>query len=949
MKKEFRRLLTVVFALSFALLLINVGCAGKNAPAAKPVSLSSELVSPGGNLQSVLDSGKNLLLEKKGIYEVTKTLVYKFSNQKISTRDAVCISDYATLRIADPGLMLLVDGAQKDDIVLENVILDGNRYSLSTVAKTEITGGGGQPPMVFFGGFGAKGQKVLSNVFMSTRTWSTLKVHEGSTNVLVEGNIFLGAGVDPRGNGREKSETPFAWGDAVSCAAEKTIIRNNLIIDPTDVGIVFYGAPGSIAENNVIACISRESLGGINMVDGFLYPLKDPNHFSYQGTVVKNNYIDSFGARIHISIPMGTGIWVPSTQARTLVGATVCGNTIAGGAAGYGLAVNGVEDFTIYDNKSIANYSGVGDGLHPFYENYPDEPGPFLFAPDRVAHSRLQQEFVPCKRHLLHLLRCNHGKTDQMGYRIYEYGDYEVRAVISAAYLEMVGRQPSQKEMEDQIAWLQEAKVNADTLRRKLMASDEFRNKFGTVASDDLHPYRLKLWMQMLDIAQKESLQRSGKLPDAQTLYRAALSRLDRTQVRRVDASTLNQKLMCGYQGWYRCPGDGTGLPWVHYRARDLNFHDGNCGIEYWPDMSEMDQDEKYLPHKFFHSDGSRAHVYSNANPKSTIRHFKWMHDYGIDGAFVQRFAMEVTIDWDQEAEFSRTGYNRVLNLCRQGANQYGRTYSIVYDLTSMPDNYIDNLIRDWKYLVDIMKITVDPADTAYQRHNGKPVVGIWGVGFRDRQYTVQDCERFIDFLKNDPKYGGCTVLLGVPTYWRTMSRDSLQDSRLLELYKKADILSPWTVGRFRTADEAKNYAQTELAEDIKWCRKNGLECMPVAFPGFGWNNLTGNPNAFISRKDGLFLWAQYHAFINSGATMIYQAMFDELDEGTQIYKITNTPPNGKSKFLTYDGLPTDHYLWLAGQGAKMICGQIELSDKIPSRQGYDQVNERIASGYRKD
>lgn len=24
----------------------------------------------------------------------------------------------------------------------------------------------------------------------------------------------------------------------------------------------------------------------------------------------------------------------------------------------------------------------------------------------------------------------------------------------------------------------------------------------------------------------------------------------------RVDATTLDQKVLCGYQGWFRCPGD---------------------------------------------------------------------------------------------------------------------------------------------------------------------------------------------------------------------------------------------------------------------------------------------------------------------------------------------------------------------------------------------------------
>jgi len=941
-KKKFLHVNTIAIILSVFMVCMNVGFAKKTRSKEKPGIPSSKLVRPGGDLQAALDSGKDLLLEKNGVYEVTETLKYKFGNQKISTKDAIHISDYATLRISDPNLMLLVDGGGKDSIVLKNVLLDGNRYKLSIVAKKEITGGGGQPPMVIFGGSGAEGQKVLNNVFMSTRTWSTLKVHEGSANVLIEGNIFLGAGVGPRGNGREKKEIPFNWGDAVSCAAGNTTVRNNLIIDPTDVGIVFYGAPGSVAENNVIASISRESLGGINLVDGFLYPLEDgEKRFSYHGTVVRNNYIDSFGARIHMSIPMGPGVWVPRTKDKTLVGATVHDNTIAGGAAGYGLVVNGVDEFSVYGNKSIASYSGVGDGLRPKYSNYPDEPGPFLFNPDRVTNSNLQKEFAPSKRHLLHLLRCNHGKTNELGYRIYKYGNFEVRAVINAAYLEMLGREPSQKEMEDNIAWLQKDQVSADQLRRKLIAGDEFKKKFGNVAPDDLHPYRINLWMEILDGIRKEYLKDNGKMPDAKTMYHTALSRLDRREIQRVDSSTLDKKLMCGYQGWYRCAGDGTGLAWVHYRAFDLNFYDGNCGIEFWPDMSEMDQDEHYLPHKFFHPDGSRAYVYSNANPKSTIRHFKWMHDYGIDGVFVQRFAMEVTADWDEEAVFSRIGYNHVLDLCRQGANKYGRTYAIMYDLTDMPAGYIDNMINDWKYLVNIMKITKNPDDKAYQQHKGKPVVGIWGVGYH-RAYTREECEKFVDFLKNDPIYGGCTVMLGVPNQWRS------QDDDYLEVYKKADIISPWAVGRLKNIDDAKNYAATTIVEDIKWCKDNGLEFMPVSYPGFGWGNLKGR-KAFISREDGRFLWAQHHALIKNGATMLYQAMFDELDESTQIYKVTNNPPVGKSKFDTYEGLPSDHYLWQVGEASRMLRGEMPLTDKVPPRKGYDAVNERIASGYKKN
>jgi hypothetical protein len=71
---------------------------------------------------------------------------------------------------------------------------------------------------------------------------------------------------------------------------------------------------------------------------------------------------------------------------------------------------------------------------------------------------------------------------------------------------------------------------------------------------------------------------------------------------------------------------------------------------------------------------------------------------------------------------------------------------------------------------------------------------------------------------------------------------------------------------------------------------------------------------------------------------MIYQAMFDEVDEGTAVFKFTNDPPRpgGTNMFITpsFDGipLPSDEYLWLVGQGAKMLRGDIPLTYTRPAR-----------------
>jgi hypothetical protein len=389
------------------------------------------------------------------------------------------------------------------------------------------------------------------------------------------------------------------------------------------------------------------------------------------------------------------------------------------------------------------------------------------------------------------------------------------------------------------------------------------------------------------------------------------------------DSSTLTGKVMTGYQGWFNCPGDGSNLGWVHW---GLNvFEPGNCTVDAWPDVSEYDEDELYDT-EFRHADGSVAKVFSSHNRKTVLRHFKWMQEYGIDGAFVQRFANGIN---GGDVRYHK---DKVLSSAREGANRYGRTYTIMYDLTGIPDEEIIKVFDDWRMLCDKMQITQDPA---FQHHHGKPLIAIWGVGFNGqikKRPGFAECTELIKKFKAD----GCSVMLGTATGWRAQDKDALQDPELHKVLLMADVISPWSVGRFDTVEGAEKHAEKYWNKDRAWSREHGIDYMPVVFPGFSWHNLRNGETKIgqIPRLKGQFLWAQIAANKKAGADMIYIAMFDEVDEATAIFKCAENPPTGNGgKFLTMEGLPSDFYLRLAGTAGQLLRDEIPFSETVPLKQ----------------
>jgi hypothetical protein len=235
----------------------------------------------------------------------------------------------------------------------------------------------------------------------------------------------------------------------------------------------------------------------------------------------------------------------------------------------------------------------------------------------------------------------------------------------------------------------------------------------------------------------------------------------------------------------------------------------------------------------------------------------------------------------------------------------------------------------DWKFLCDKVKVR---EDSRYLHHQGKPVVLLWGLGFKDRPWSPEQGEELINFFKNDPKYGGVYLIGGIDPHWRTLTGASRTDPGWNKVYRMFDSISPWDAGRYRD-NRTMDVVRTNCWEgDLAELKPLKIGYMPTAFPGFSWDNLVRKSpgSTTIPRQKGEFYWRQFAIFRQLGIRTVFVGMFDEVNEGTAIYKVANQTPVGQN-FVTLENMPTDWYLHLTGAATKMIRNESALSMTIPN------------------
>lgn len=398
----------------------------------------------------------------------------------------------------------------------------------------------------------------------------------------------------------------------------------------------------------------------------------------------------------------------------------------------------------------------------------------------------------------------------------------------------------------------------------------------------------------------------------------------------------LTGRVIVGYQGWFGCPGDFEGnTGWQHWFIRAARPE--YLTVDLMPSFRGLDPKDLCdtgLPR----ADGKGSvRVFSSQNPIVVNKHFEWMREHGIDGVAAQRFISEMS-----DPRKKSRGDNVLRNIA-SAARDNDRIFYVAYDISGASEGgVVDDIRRDWRHLTDDLRMTDSPA---YLKDRGKPVLELWGFGFKDRPGNADDVMKLISDLKSGR--GGlaaATVVGGVPTHWRTLSDDSKSDVKWSSVYRLFDVLSPWTVGRYRNEVEVDNFFRETMRADLDDAHKSGVRYMPVVFPGFSWHNLTAKNNNYnaakinqIPRQCGRFFWRQFVNAIDAGVDATYVAMYDEVDEGTAIFPVETRkdllPEGVNLVYLNEDGcaLPDDWYLSIVGKAAAALRQHIALPRNLSS------------------
>ncbi len=403
------------------------------------------------------------------------------------------------------------------------------------------------------------------------------------------------------------------------------------------------------------------------------------------------------------------------------------------------------------------------------------------------------------------------------------------------------------------------------------------------------------------------------------------------------DQNDIKGKLLCGYQLWFKPqPGSDFWHHWGEIKPRGITFENYPYIDSNYDESALYDTKLGTMP-----LTGQVAQLFHSWDPSVIDTHFMWMQKYDIGGAGIQRFYGEVPKNGEKQ---------KYLQYIMQSAEKYKRLFYCMYDFSGAGNDptVFEETCKEFISSWEDAGLTRSPSyahAVSPKTGEAKPVVCLWGLTPENpKNYPMGDLAmQLVEWFYNRGYY----VIVGTPdNQWRNAT------GSMKKAYLMADMISPWTVGRYgygKAGEEIIQYWNRTLDGDIPYAKENKLDYLPVVFPGFAWSNwLNGAPNAH-PRHQGDFAWKAASAVTaykskTDNISSIYLAMFDEYDEGTAFMKaasdsfqVPQNPPNGDKRQYFYtlsregQWLSEDFYLRLAADINALLTGGISASEKSPT------------------
>ena len=220
-------------------------------------------------------------------------------------------------------------------------------------------------------------------------------------------------------------------------------------------------------------------------------------------------------------------------------------------------------------------------------------------------------------------------------------------------------------------------------------------------------------------------------------------------------------------------------------------------------------------------------------------------------------------------------------------------------------------------YLVDELKVTSHPR---YQRHNGKPVLSVWGMGLNENAHppaNAAEALELIEWFKSmAPEPYRVTYMGGTPSRGGPSPTTAHKEPEWADVYGDGRGAA-LDGGRYDALLDRASKAGVKRSFDQASRRGESPSDLPAGRISriFLAESEAGRarPNQ-IPRHRGEFLWRQAYNAKVAGATVLKIAMFDEVDEGTAVFEARRAGRRPGSRLLADAG-----------------CRRSRLSDRLVS------------------